>query len=247
VVLALVVAAVATWREQRAVALVCLALSLAALVFLQVTRARPGPTLLWVTIGLGAAALVALRIGASPQDEPSSAGRLRARNLATGAMLVTVPILGGFLLTDRDYAATRDGGARRIIEALERYNAREQGYPDTLQQLVEAEDLDAIPRPSVGFGLLETRDQEFTYQNFGINYLLEFSAPRWVQCAYNPPYEDEEEDEGAAAEDDAPRATPALASADDEIPPDDEAADADDGEEGETGAWSCPSKPPQLW
>ena len=47
--------------------------------------------------------------------------------------------------------------------------------------------------------------------------ILEFSAPRWIQCAYNPPYADEyEEEEDAELED--------LG-----------------------GSWSCPSKPPELW
>ena len=65
--------------------------------------------------------------------------------------------------------------------------------------------------------------QEFVYQNFGESYLLEFSAPRWIQCAYNPPYR---EDEGEAAEEGA-------------------AAEPDDGMG--RGEWSCPSKPPELW
>jgi hypothetical protein len=65
------------------------------------------------------------------------------------------------------------------------------------------------------------------YQNFGINYLLEFSAPRWVQCAYNPPYLDEEDGEEEEFEDE-------------EIP-------SEEDEDGLPGSWSCPSKPPELW
>ena len=77
----------------------------------------------------------------------------------------------------------------------------------------------------MGFALLHR--PEFVYQNFGINYLLEFSAPRWVQCAYNPPYVDEADGEEEEFEDE-------------EIP-----GEAD--EDGLPGAWSCPSKPPELW
>ena len=60
------------------------------------------------------------------------------------------------------------------------------------------------------------------YQNFGISYLLEFSTPRWVQCAYNPPYQEEDEEDF-----------------EDEL---------DDEDEGDLpGSWSCPSTPPELW
>ena len=71
-----------------------------------------------------------------------------------------------------------------------------------------------IPRPHVGFA----SRQEFVYQNFGESYLLEFSAPRWIQCAYNPPFEDEPGEE----------------------------PDPEDGED-LGGAWCCPQKPPELW
>ena len=74
-----------------------------------------------------------------------------------------------------------------------------------------------IPVPRIGFRLLT--DQEFVYQNFGESYLLEFSAPRWIQCAYNPPYLEDEAERGAGR----------------------------DGETSATGEWSCPSKPPELW
>jgi hypothetical protein len=77
----------------------------------------------------------------------------------------------------------------------------------------------------VGFAFLDR--PQFVYQNFGINYLLEFSAPRWVQCAYNPPYFDEEDGEEEEFEDE-------------EIP-------SEEDEDGLPGSWSCPSKPPELW
>jgi hypothetical protein len=136
-------------------------------------------------------------------------------------VLVLAPIALGQVLARLDYVATRDGHAREIIDALDRYRAREGAFPDALPQLVEAGDLESIPLPRIGFAPLT--DQEFVYQNFGESYLLEFSAPRWIQCAYNPPYlEDEEEavEEGAL----------------------------DDGDESlGSGQWSCPSKPPELW
>jgi hypothetical protein len=85
---------------------------------------------------------------------------------------------------------------------------------------VDGGELDHVPAPRIGFPGLG--DQQFVYQNFGESYILEFSAPRWIQCAYNPPYEDEGEEEGA------------------------ETDDAGSDGLGE-GAWSCPSKPPELW
>ncbi len=128
------------------------------------------------------------------------------------------PVLVGMAVVERDYTFTRDQRAHRITEALQTYYDREDGYPDRLNDLVEAGLLEAVPLPRVGFAFIE--QQQFVYQNFGISYLLEFSTPRWVQCAYNPPYQDEEEYEEEELED----------------------------EEGDLpGSWSCPSKPPELW
>jgi hypothetical protein len=124
--------------------------------------------------------------------------------------------LVGQALTRLDYSVTRDERAQSLIEALAAHRERSDVYPDELGELVTAGLLPEVPRPRIGFG----SQQEFTYQNFGESYLLEFSAPRWIQCAYNPPYEDDE---------DAP-----------------EADDAEGDGLGE-GAWSCPSKPPELW
>ena len=52
--------------------------------------------------------------------------------------------------------------------------------------------LERIPAPSIGFGLLHQR--EFRYVSFGTSYILEFPAPRWVECTYSAPYVDEEEE-----------------------------------------------------
>jgi hypothetical protein len=129
-------------------------------------------------------------------------------------------------IVERDYTFTRDSRAYGITEALQAYYDREEAYPDQLTELVDLGLLDAVPVPRVGFAFIE--EQEFVYQNFGISYLLEFSTPRWVQCAYNPPYQDEDE-EGFEEE------------LEDEL-------DGELDDEGDLpGSWSCPSKPPELW
>jgi hypothetical protein len=147
------------------------------------------------------------------------------RREALGALLVSAPVLAGLLWVEDDYRVTRDERAARINEALQVHLAREGGYPDRLDELVAAGLLPGIPEPRVGFALLDR--PQFVYQNFGINYLLEFSAPRWVQCAYNPPYVDEEDGEEEEFEDE-------------EIP-------SEEDEDGLPGSWSCPAKPPELW
>ena len=169
---------------------------------------------------LGGASLLAFALAAS-LGLGGSGERTAERALvwSVGGLLVLAPIALGQVLARLDYVATRDGRARAIIEALDRYRAREGAFPDKLKQLVEGGDLERIPRPRIGFALLT--DQKFVYQNFGESYLLEFSAPRWIQCAYNPPYLEDEGEEESAAE---------------------------DGEESlGSGQWSCPSKPPELW
>ena len=104
-----------------------------------------------------------------------------------------------------------------IIDAGERYYERETLYADSLEQLVASGDLDSIPEPAIGFGFLD--GAAFRYQSFGQSFLLEFSAPRWVECAYTPAYRPEEGEE----------------------------IDPEDEEESLAESWSCPSKPPDLW
>jgi hypothetical protein len=156
----------------------------------------------------------------------------RARHVLAGALLIAIPLVGSEAVARYDYHVTREVRARRIIDALQAYFARETIYPDSLEQLVAAGDLAAVPEPAIGFGFLY--DADFRYQNFGTSFILEFPAPRWVECAYTPPFTDEEE----AAE------TEEAADADDPPASDEPGAEADDslGE-----AWSCPSKPPELW
>ena len=141
----------------------------------------------------------------------------RARRIAAGAVLLGFPLVAGQAWAYLDYYVTREFRAREIIDALEVHLERETLYPDSLEELVEAGDLDAIPEPEVGFDFLY--DGQFKYQSFdSTSYLLDFSAPRWVQCAYTPAAVYEE----------------------------DEAEEYEDEEDlGES--WSCPSRPPELW
>jgi hypothetical protein len=166
---------------------------------------QPGARLLLATAA--AAALTYAVAGWSAGDRR----RRRLRIWATAGLLAGLPLLTGQLLTRIDYETTRSRRAADLIEALDAFYAREDIYPERLPELLEAGDLHEMPRPRIGFALLAA--PEFGYQSFGNSYLLEFSAPRWIQCAYSPPYEDDLEEE------------------------------ADDLD----GAWSCPSRPPELW
>jgi hypothetical protein len=172
---------------------------------------QAGPRLYTAT---AVACLIVLAVCAlwRPRDRQSWARR--AANVGLGGLLAALPLVAGQALTRIDYSMTRDGRAQQIIDALAAYRARTSSYPDELAELTRAGLLAEIPRPHIGFA----SSQEFVYQNFGESYLLEFSAPRWIQCAYNPPFVVEPGEE----------------------------PDADDGED-LGGAWSCPQKPPELW
>lgn len=147
---------------------------------------------------LGAAAAAAALSYAVAGWSAGERRRRRARVWGTAALLLGLPLLTGQALTRLDYATTRTERAGRIIDALDAWYQREGFYPEALGELVEAGHLESVPRPRIGFSLLA--EPEFTYQSFGVSYLLEFSATRWIQCAYNPPYEDELEEEDAEAE-----------------------------------------------
>jgi hypothetical protein len=123
--------------------------------------------------------------------------RRRARLIAIGTAVAGIPLVAGQGLARLDYHVTREVQAREIIDALDRYLQRETLYPDGLGDLVAAGDLGEVPKPAIGFGFLY--DAAFRYQSFGTSFILEFPAPRWVECAYTPPYADEE-DEGEAGE-----------------------------------------------
>jgi hypothetical protein len=185
-----------------------------------------------IGIAVVCAALVVIAAGGVRLDPRRL--RTRALHMAVAAGLVGVPLFVGTAWARWDYSQTRDRHARRVIEALAASYQRDSVYPDDLQQLVDAGFLDAIPKPRIGFPF--GGESNFTYQAFGTSYLLEFSAPRWVQCAYNPPYVDEDEESGA---DDADVALEDAAAEEE----DDPAEERDDL----GGSWSCPSKPPELW
>lgn len=143
--------------------------------------------------------------------------RRHAVDFGLGAALIAAPLLIGEAWSRLDYHWTRDVQAAEINDAMERYYARADLYPDTLQELVEAGDLPSIPVPAIGFGFLY--EGKFRYTSFGTSYLLAFTAPRWVECHYNSPFHGDPEEEELDAEEVA-----ALAA-----------------------VWSCPSNPPELW
>lgn len=216
-------AAVVLIRQRRLPgALACAALGLAIPVAIFGLGLGVGTSALALVVAAAATALWAIR-DSEPQDDVASILHPAAHSVTLGAALVALPILGGQLLVAYDYDVTRNARAQQILDALDRYHARESTYPDALDELVASKDLDLIPVPQIGFGVLE--EPQFVYQNFGTNYLLEFSAPRWVQCAYNPPYPEDEDSGSAATGSDDPEET------------------EDEG----TGSWSCPQKPPELW
>jgi hypothetical protein len=140
---------------------------------------------------IGAASAVGMALAATLRlGEPSADLSRRARRIAAAAALVAAPILAGHALSRHDYTVTREHRAQEIIDALQRYFDREEIYPDSLDELVASADLESVPEPQIGFGPLYAGS--FSYQSFGISYVLDFPAPRWVQCAYNPPWEDED-------------------------------------------------------
>lgn len=162
-----------------------------------------------------AAILVASRIGVRSDAQVAA----RARVLGVGAALVGVPLLAGQAWAWSDYHRTRDVRAREIIDALHTWVERASLYPDELDELVQAHLLERIPEPAIGFPWLY--DGRFRYESYGTSYLLEFPAPRWVQCHYTPAPLAEDLDEDEKAE---------LAA-----------------EGGLEESWSCPSAPPELW
>ena len=192
---------------------------------------------------LGASILTAISIAVGPLVRGGGVRlRRRARHALVGAVLIGIPLVGSEAMARYDYYVTREIRARRIIDALDLYLQRETVYPDALQDLVDAGDIDAIREPSIGFGFLY--DAKFRYQNFGTSFILEFAAPRWVECAYTPPFSDEEEEEEDGSGDGDERAAP-INPADADAPDDADEAGGDGDSLGE--AWSCPSKPPELW
>jgi len=116
--------------------------------------------------------------------------------LAAGALLIA-SIKAGQWHAEWFLARGRDGIAPEVIAALERHRAAHDVYPATLEALVP-EQLPAIRQPHVGW--LDWDEEVFTYTDLGDSFLLEFSGPLWVQCAYSPPYEEEVAEAEAAGE-----------------------------------------------
>gem|GEM_PF-845543 len=242
---ALLLAGLGRLRSRPALALLAVAVAVATPVAWVWFRLGTEMALLLAALVLASLALAASATGRVPQRTPRPPRiQVATRSTALGAILVALPILCGDFAVAHDYTVTRSKNAQQIIDALAHYFQREHSYPESLTELVAAKDLVEIPRPQVGFG---AGDEVFSYQNFGSSYILEFSAQRWMQCAYNPPWSDDT----ASAEDAAPStagppANPGdtdekAASGSREAP-----ADASDDERVH-GAWSCPTKPPELW
>lgn len=174
-----------------------------------------GPGLLGA---VGLACAIAIALVTTVRAGRAGTLRTRARRIGVGAALLGIPLVAGQAWAWLDYYVAREMRAREIIDALSAYRERESLYPDTLDALVREGDLEEIPEPGIGFDPLY--DGSFEYQSFGSSYLIEFPAPRWVQCAYTPAavYEEYEEEEYE---------------------------DVPEEELGES--WSCPSRPPELW
>jgi len=176
----------------------------------------------WIVVFSAACLLILL---VTPSREAKPVHLRRAGLLFLGSCLVAFPLFVGRALADGDYAVTRHVRAQTIIDALARYEEDEQAYPESLGALVQANYLEELPRPRIGFEIYFDlgwlKPQEFEYRNLGPNYVLEFSSTAWVMCSYNPPWElDEDEEE-----------------------------DLEDWEDAEDlgGAWSCPADRPDLW
>jgi len=154
-----------------------------------------GLELLAASIGV---AVLALRAATAATGSLTLGLRSPAGYAGVGALLVAAPLLTGKVWSHWDYAVSRDERAAEIIAALETYAEEEGGYPERLRELVKAGYLERVPEPRMGFAFFDR--PRFTYQSFGTDYLLEFAAPGWTQCAYSPPWEEEIEEGEAAGE-----------------------------------------------
>lgn len=188
------------------------------------------PRGLWLLAGALALAVAGLRMVALAAGNLTMGLRSSAGYTALGALLLVAPLLAGRAWARLDYRATREVRAQQVIDALAAYYAREGVYPERLDELVGAGVLERVPTPRIGLAALG--GAEFGYQNFGTDYLLEFAAPGWTQCAFSPPWVDEFEG-GNFLDPAGPDAGP----------PEDEA----EPPASLPGSWSCPSKPPELW
>jgi hypothetical protein len=189
-----------------------------------------------IALGVLAAAFVALALRGIPFERTTPfrvaalampaalcvvlAGRRRdvrrsaAIAFLTAGLLLVATIKAGQWHAEWFLVRAREAIAPQVIDAIERYHAKHEIYPDELADVVP-EQLPAIEQPHIGW--LDWDEEVFTYTDLGDSYLLEFSGPLWVQCAYSPPYEEDvDEEEGGT------------------------------GERLEA-AWSCERRPPRLW
>jgi hypothetical protein len=135
------------------------------------------------------AALLAARPG-----RPS--GRTAAASTIAGLVILGAIKVGQWH-AEWFLARGRDEISPRVIAAIERHRERHGVYPPELSALVP-EELPEIPQPRIGW--LDADEEVFTYTDLGDSFLLEFSGPLWVQCAYSPPYEEEVEEAAGAGE-----------------------------------------------
>jgi hypothetical protein len=132
--------------------------------------------------------------------DPLAQRRRRSLHLACGAALVAFPLLTGHALATGDYASNRFYRSGLLIDALQRFVEKHDGYPPELDTLVEEGFLDEIPQPRVGFAFVESlglaAPLHFNYSEYGSGFNLEFISTEWIQCTYSGSYvyEDEEEE-----------------------------------------------------
>jgi hypothetical protein len=246
--------ALAAWRLRKR-NLLASAAALLALAGAVAWVSRAQPSRLAVLAAALVAALAALALAGAARGGFSRGLRSAAGYAALAGVGLALPLFAGQAWSALDYRETRDVRAQAIIDALAAFYAREGAYPEELRELVAGNDLAGIPRPRIGLAGLS--QQAFIYQNFGTDYLLEFSAPGWTQCAYSPPWQDApdealeepdlEPEPGLDAE--AAPAGAAPEEAEEPLDHDESAGGEDDADEIESlpGSWSCPSRPPELW
>ena len=174
--------------------------------------------------GAGAVAFGATLLASRQRPDPPAVRATHALHFGLAGVLLAIPLLSGRAFADADYAYTKHIAAKRISDALARYWEEEGvGYPETLETLLEAGYLAEIPRPRAGFAWLAplglVDEAQFRYVSLGSSYMLEFISTDWVQCVYNPPWEDESIEADAT----------------------------DETDETLEEAWSCPDSRPVLW
>ena len=138
------------------------------------------------------AAIVVVLAGRKP-----AARRPAAAAFLTAGILLLGAVKAGQIHAEWFLARARDDISPEVIAAIERFRDRTNAYPGELTALVPGE-LPAIEQPHVGW--LDWDEEVFTYTDLGGSYLLEFSGPLWVQCAYSPAYEEEKSGDDAGGE-----------------------------------------------